>query len=113
MRRPLIWITVGYIIGIIWGLYLKISIAPIFFIFGGISILFIKARIIDLNLIKEYKFFIIAFFIFLIISNTQINFLENKHRSLYQQIKDSKTEEIEVTGTVISDRKETTYKARY
>ena len=113
MRRPLIWITVGYIIGIIWGLYLKISIAPIFFIFGGISIFLIKARIIDLNLIKEYKFFIITFFIFLIISNIQINFLENKHRSLYQQIKDSKTEEIEVTGTVISDRKETTYKASY
>ncbi len=110
MKRPLIWITVGYITGIIWGLYLKESIAPIFLLFGGIFILFIKTGIINFNCIKEYKFFIISFIVFSIISNIQINYLQNKYYTLYKSIENEK---IQIIGTVISERKETTYKASY
>lgn len=103
MRRPLIWITVGYITGIIWGLYLKISIVPIFLLFGGIVTLFIKTEII-----KEYKFFMISFIIFGLISNIHIMYLEKKHNNLYKEVKD-----VEIIGTVISEKKETTYKSSY
>ena len=55
-----------------------------------------------------YKFYIISFFIFVIISNLQIKTLENKFNNLYEGI-----HKVKVIGTVISDRKETTYKSSY
>ncbi len=79
--RPIIFMTVGYITGIIWGLYLKINIAPI--------ILIIILGIIIINKkIKKYKINIILFIIFLIISNFQINYLENKYSRLYLGVSD-------------------------
>lgn len=112
MKRPLIWITVGYITGIIWGLYLKGSIAPIFLLFFVISILLIKTGIINSTFFKEYKIFIISFIIFSIIANIHINYLENKHNNLYKEFKEE-VQEIEVIGTVITEPKETTYKRSY
>ena len=73
--RPIIIMTVGYITGIIWGLYLKINIIPIIFLTILVGILK-----------KDKKMSIIFFLIFLIISNTQINYLENKYKKLYEGI---------------------------
>ena len=112
MKRPLIWITVGYITGIIWGLYLKTSIAFIFLLVGGISILFIKTGIIELKRISKYRGLIISFLIVSVIANIHISYLENKHKNLYREIQE-KDETIEVIGTVITDEKETTYKKNY
>ena len=98
----------GYIIGIIWGLYLKVSIVPIFFVFGIILILGLKFGYVSLKTIKKYKFLILSFIVFAIISNIQILNLENKFNTLYKNIED-----VNIIGTVISDRKETTYKASY
>lgn len=100
--RPLIYITVGYITGIIWGLYLKISIVPIFLIFGGSVYIFLQKRE------KKFSVFLLLFIIFGITSNIQINNLEQKHENLYKGIENAK-----IVGTIISERKETEYRATY
>lgn len=96
--RPIIIMTVGYITGIIWGLYLKINIVPIILliIFVGLvikALLTIKGKTFEWVsehlgsfVIKKRKKQIIFFLIFLIISNIQINYLENKFKNLYQRI---------------------------
>ena len=58
--------------------------------------------------LSEYKFYILSFIIFAVISNLQIRSLENKFNNLYQGI-----ENVKIVGTIISDRKETSYKASY
>ena len=95
--RPIIIMTVGYITGIIWGLYLKINIIPIIFLTILVGILK-----------KDKKMSIIFFLIFLIISNTQINYLENKYKKLYEGINN-----VEIIGTIISEKKELEYKEKY
>lgn len=60
------------------------------------------------SFLSKYKFYIISFIIFVVISNLQITILENKFNNLYEGIN-----EVKVIGTVISDRKETLYKANY
>ena len=60
------------------------------------------------SFLSKYKFYIISFSIFVVISNLQITILENKFNNLYEGIN-----ELRVIGTVISDRKETSYKANY
>lgn len=62
-------------------------------------------KIVDM---KEYKTPLLYFAIFAIISNIQILNLENKHDNLYKGL-----EEIEATGTVVSDLKETEYRYIY
>ncbi len=111
MKRPLIWITVGYIIGIIWGLYLKISIVPIFLLFGGLIFLNKRKYIkIENKFLSKFKNTncILLFLIFVFISNTQVRYLESKHENLYQDV-----DTAQVVGTIISDKKETTYKTSY
>ena len=100
--RPFIYITVGYITGIIWGLYLKVSIVPVFLIFGGIAYFILKNRK------KKVLVPLLLFIIFSIISNIQINNLEKKHDNLYKNIED-----VKIVGTIISEKRETEYKASY
>lgn len=108
-KRPLVTIAVGYITGIIWGLYLKSSIVPIFFLIGGICFILTKTNIIKKEYIsKSFIIGIMTYSIFATISNIQIMDLESKYDSLYKDV-----EEIKVIGTVISKRDETTYKAKY
>lgn len=100
--RPLVYITVGYITGIIWGLYLKVSIVPIFLIFGGITYILLK------NKRKNIIVPLLLFIIFSMIANIQIKYLEQKHENLYKNI-----ENIKIVGTIVSERKETEYRASY
>ncbi len=106
--RPLVYIAVGYITGIIWGLYLKMSIVPIFFLITGVIFLITKIGGIDLSNFFKYKFCIMCLIIFSIISNFQILRLEKKFNTLYNNITD-----VKIVGTVISDEKETSYKLSY
>lgn len=82
--RPIIIMTVGYITGIIWGLYLKINIVPIIFLIILGFVLILKKY----KKIKKYSSKIILFLIFLVISNFQINYLENKYNKLYLGVND-------------------------
>ena len=77
--QPLILITVGYITGLIWGLYLKINIVPIIFMLFLVSILLIK----KLKFINKYKLYIFITILASVISNLQIQNLEKKFDNLY------------------------------
>jgi len=106
--RLLIFITVGYITGIIWGLYLKLSIVPIFFICGVIFLGSFKLNKRIRVKIDKNKIPILIFVVFAIISNLQITYLENRHDNLYKD-----KENVKIIGTVISDKNEKSYKASY
>lgn len=101
MKRPILIATIGYIIGIIWGLYIKISIVP-FFIFCLIILIIFKKRII------KYKQIIVVLLIFLSISNIHIKELNKKYNNLYKNL-----EEIKVVGTIVSEPQEKEYKTVY
>lgn len=102
--QPLIWITVGYITGFIWGLYLKINIVPIVFLLIVGAILFLKRK----KKIPKYQKEFYLFLIFMIISNLQIISLENKFNTLYVEL-----QEIEVQGIVIGEGKKGEYTNSY
>ena len=63
--RPLIFMTVGYIIGFIWGLYFNINIVPIIFLLIFILYVFRK-KIVKLG---KYKTSLALMIIFMINSN--------------------------------------------
>jgi len=98
----------GYITGIIWGLYLKSSIALIFFLILIGGIVLVKINIINLNQIEKYKRYIFLFVVFMLISYIKITNLENKFDNLYNGI--SKTN---IIGTIITNEEETEYKKVY
>ena len=100
MKRPILIATIGYIIGILWGLYLK-SIVP-FIIFSILILIIFK------NKIRKYKQIILLILISSIISNTQINILNNKYNNLYKNIN-----EVKVIGTIVSEPQEKEYKTVY
>ena len=105
--QPLIFITVGYITGILWGLYLKINIVPIIFLLGG-GIFILSKRI---NIVNKYKICFSLIIIFAFISNIQIVKLENKFNTLYKKY--TNVEEINIIGIITNEGKETNYKTSY
>lgn len=88
-------ITLAFIVGIIWGLYLKFSIIPFLII---LPILF-----------KSNKKKIIIFIIFCFTSNLYISKLENSFESLYKDI----SGEVRIVGTIISNSEEKEYNYQY
>lgn len=106
MKRPLLIVTIAYIIGIIIGVYLKksISLAFITIIIVGIIVIFIPLT----KLIKNkciIKIILISTIIVLI-SYSRVQYINNKYQEMYglnQKI-------IEVVGTICDQVKETNYK---
>lgn len=86
MKQPLLLITVGYITGIMWGLYLKTNIASIIFlvVVGGYVLL--RKRYI----INKYKMHIVLFVFCAILSYVQVNYLENRFNTLYENLSEVK-----------------------
>lgn len=118
-QRPIIIITISYIIGILWGIYLKINIYPFCIILFGLNnfIRFYSRAFINLknkyinNLISEvyYKNILInTCIITLIISNIVINYKENRFENLYKNIDD-----IKGIGVIVNINKETEYYNNY
>lgn len=60
------------------------------------------------QIINKYKWHIFLAILLAFFSNTQINYLNNKYENLYL-----KTDEIEVEGIVISEKKDTKYRTSY
>ena len=99
MKRPLLIVTISYILGIIIGVYFKQSILLIL-LAGIIGIVFWK-------IIKKKKIVIIAICIVpCFLSCQQTNNLNNKYNKMYKL----DDENIAITGTVCSQIKETDYK---
>ena len=123
MRRPLLVVTVGYIIGIIWGLYCKCSIAllyatiiPIYYFMSRIYSFKSKNkfRLFSLKRYSRYiKIFIkseviLTLIIISIISNFIVIRQNNKYNNLYCKEKD-----IVLTGIIVSNPIEKEYKRVY
>ena len=136
LKRPIVVIVIGYIIGIIWGLYFKLSIVLLYIL---IAILFYRKNqrnsIISFLIIflkkcfksqrnTSFQFFsihryvryikliftkqVICFMaISSIISNTILIFQEKRYENLYPE------ENISVEGIVVSNQEEREYKNRY
>lgn len=125
MKRPIVVILLGYIIGIIVGLYLNTSIVPIYIPAIIIYILTINSRKkqnnkLKLLSIKRYiryiKIFlnsnvIIIIIISSIISNTIILVQNKTYSKIYKEL--SQTENINETGIVISKKEEKQYYNKY
>lgn len=99
----LFFITIAWIFGIIWGLYLKISIVlfviPLIFLCIYLEI---KKRV-------GLKRVIVLFLISALISNIKITLLEKEFNEKYQNI----GENVEIVGTIISDPINKQYKNQY
>ena len=99
MKRPLLIVTISYILGIIIGVYFKQSI--LFILLAGIT------GSAFWKIIKKKKIIIIAICIVTcLLSFLQINNLNNKYNKMYKL----DDENIAITGTVCSQIKETDYK---
>ena len=125
MKRPIVVILLGYIIGIIVGLYLNTSIVPIYIPAIIIYILTINSRKkqnnkLKLLSIKRYiryiKIFlnsnvIIIIIISSIISNTIILVQNKTYSKIYKEL--SQTENINETGIIVSKKEEKQYYNKY
>lgn len=111
---------IGYIIGILWGLYLRISIVPFYFLLLVTYIIIKfpyqkkKFRMFSIKRYFRYIKIIVKFNIILtiiissLISNIIVRFNNNKYENLYKDIND-----ISLTAIVISNKKEEKYYNRY
>lgn len=120
-NRPILAITIGYIIGIIIGLYCKFSIVLLYFIIFFIYSILKKPNIKKFKLISAKRYFryikiIVSknVFIILIISSiisNSIVLVKNKEyftiQNLYNDL------EIDLQGVVISNSKENKYSNNY
>ena len=110
MNRPIFVITIGYIIGILWGLYFKISIVFLYLIF---FIIYIFSRKFKHTFFRYLKLIIkLNIFITIIISSfisfIVVKKMNNKFETLYQNMTDIKLE-----VQVIGNKKEKQYYNRY
>ena len=113
MKRPILVITLGFITGIILGLYL--NIAPFIFVILILITIFIK--FIDYksnnNYIRILNIFIknniiIAFLISALISSLYLGLCNKCFETIYKEFNYD-----EIVGTIISNNKETEYKNTY
>lgn len=125
MKRPILIILLGYILGIIVGLYFNKSIALIYF--PTIAILFINGKIkkeqkrkFKLLSIKRYFRYLKIYFpintiiliiISSIISNTITIYLNQEYHKIQEELQ--KQENISCTGIIISNKDEKEYKNKY
>lgn len=120
MNRPILIIVIGYIIGIIWGLYFKVSIvlfhAILIAIYVIINIQYKKKKFRILSIKRYFRYLKMIFKINIIlmiiissfISNMIIKVQNQKYETVYKGIED-----IKLTGIVVSNKIEKDYSDRY
>ncbi len=113
MQRPILIILIGYIIGIMLGLYCKISI--VLFILIILIIYFLIKRFYKFSkkIMKYYKFFevkkiFVTIFISAIISNTIVLIQNYNYENVYKDFEEGK-----IIATVVSDVKIKKYYYQY
>ena len=135
MKRPILIITLGYILGILMGLYCNKSIVPLYIILVFIyfcihlyrksifnaalkkdNTINQKAKKLKLFSVKRYlrylKLFLkrsvlILLMIASIISNFQIQYLNNKYKTIYQE------KDVQIVATIVCNKKENEYTNTY
>lgn len=102
------WLLIAYIIGIIWGLYIK-NIALLLVIVSIIIVAILKLRKLKryLKIIISKKIIVIMIIIFTI-SYTYISICEKSFKDKYKNI-----EEITAVATIVGNPKEKEYKTTY
>ena len=118
MKRPLLIVALGYIIGIVWGLYCNCSIALlyaiIFFLSNIIKTSFKSPKKFKMFSIKRYfryiKIFlnfnvILTILVSSLISNSIVIYQNKKYNNLYSNVKD-----VNVKGVIVSNIEEREYK---
>lgn len=120
MKRPIVLITIGYIMGIIWGLYFRISIVPFYFIIiltyiiinkrykkSKLKILSVKRYIRYLKIYFKLNIILViiisSFFSYVI-----IKIQNNKYNNLYGGIED-----LRVVAVIKSNKIEKEYNNKY
>ncbi len=98
IKRPLVVIAIGMIIGIIYGLYLKMSIVLFF-----ILLIILKSK--KYEKINRNRKVLITLLISALIFNIYVNILNYKYERFYGESKET----IETEATIISNKKETDY----
>lgn len=111
MKRPILIVLIGYIIGIIWGVYTNVCIAPfiIVLIIVVSKVVKLKKYIYKYVKIMIKKETIIIFILSCIVSNINVIYLNNKYSKLYSNIKGENT----VVCTIVGDKKTYKYKIGY
>lgn len=118
-QRPIIIITISYIIGILWGIYLRLNIYPfciIFLIFNNFVRLYskvfknIRNKYINCFLSEVYykNMFINICIITVLISNMFIIYKEDNFKNFYKNVN-----EIKGIGVIIDINKESQYYNNY
>lgn len=107
MKRPILIIILGYIIGIIWGVYIKTAILPILILYPMYSIISKKTKHTYLRYYIK-KSTILILIISSIISNITTIYLNNKYNNLYSNL-----EKVNLIGTIVSSKEEKEYKDIY
>lgn len=120
MNRPIFIIVIGYIIGIIWGLYCKMSIVSLYFFLVIIYIIINKSykrRKFKIFSIKRYFRYIKLFFkvkvILLIIISSMISNIVVKYQNYQYETKFKEVQDLKVQAIVISNVSEKEYYNRY
>lgn len=124
MKRPILVITLGYIIGIIWGLYFKFSIVLLYISLAIILLMrnikikyYPKKRVFKLFSIHRYfryvkllfsKKMILILVLSSIISNSIIIYKNYQYENLYKNIQNA-----QILGIVNSSKQEKDYKNVY
>ena len=108
MKRPILIAALGYIIGIVWGLYFKVVL--IFCSIIAICMLIVEKnknilRIINLVINKKVT---ILLLIFIIAGFIHIKFLKYDYEKIYISL-----ENVNIVGTIVSSKKEKQYINEY
>ena len=127
MKRPILVAIIGYIIGIIVGLYLHTSIVPFCVFIIATYLIYKKSannkrknQKLKLFSIKRYFRYIkilinskiiLMIIITSIISNTVVLIQNQKYEKIYKEL--SKTKNLTLTGIIISNKEEKQYYNRY
>ncbi len=119
IKRPILVAVIGYIIGILWGLYLKNSIVPFYILIFATYYIYIKFnkkrrknkfKLLSIHRYSRYLKLIInskiilILVIFSIISNIVILYKNNQYEKTY-----SDNQDIELTAIIISSRTQKQY----
>ena len=120
MNRPIFIVVIGYIIGIIWGLYLKISIVHFYIflilIYIIINLQYSKQKFKIFSIKRYFRYIKLVFKINIIliitissfISNLIIKYQENKYNNMYND-----EQPLEIIAIVVSNKQEKEYYNRY